>query len=278
MTFVWPEEKKAVGQLAQRLEEESGIYDGWSRWTVLNPSFFKGEESLPITPFERPRGNEIFTELDAWRSFRNLLRRHHSFITPSFKDEVALYGLGKQIERSGAKLGFKTRQGRAFSNYFNEDTNRRDVRELPLYEISKDGVWCQLIEEHSCLKILGIVNTGRPKNLKKFVACLVNLAIRELGFKMIYGHPMMVPCEDRYPHNGVKDKRFQKWKTVKLEMDGERKSFVLNRLFKLWITAGFSLLWSPDYGRDLCVGAVSPVYRQNLLKHKDWTQLLEKDI
>jgi hypothetical protein len=278
MVFVYPEEKAAVQALAHRIEEESGSYEGWSKWTILNPSFFKGEESLPVTPFERPRPNVIFTELNTWRSLRNLLRLHHPFITPSFNDEVAPYGLGKEIECSGARLGFKTRQGHAFSNYFNEETNRRDIRKAPLYELSKEGVWCQLFKEPSCLKILAIVNSGKPKNLRDFVSCLISLAISELGFKMIYGHPMMVPNEERYPHNGSTDKRFKKWKTVKLEMDGETKSFVLNRLFKLWITAGFRLLWSPDYGRDLCVGAVSPAYRQNLLKHKDWTQLLEKDI
>ena len=137
MVFVYPEEENAVEELSKKIQEESGSYDGWSRYTVLNPSFFKGIDSLPRIPFERPRPKEIFTELDAWRSFRDLLRNHHSFITPSFKDEVSLCGLGRQIERSGAKLGFKTRQGRAFSNYFNEDTNRRDVRELPLYELSR---------------------------------------------------------------------------------------------------------------------------------------------
>ena len=279
MVFVWPEEKKAVDQLAQRLEEESGIYDGWSRWTVLNPSFFKGEESLPITPFERPRGNEIFTELDAWRSFRNLLRHHHSFITPSFECDVALCGLGKQIGHSGAKLGFKTRQGRAFSNYFNEEINRRDIRELPLYELSKEGVWCQLFEEHSCLKILGIVNTGRPRNLQNFVSCLISLAIGELGFKMIYGHPMMVPNEDRYPHNGSTDKRFKKWKTIELEIDGETESYQLTRLYRLWLRMGFQLLFSPDEGQQLCVGILSEDYKEELLQHNEaWSQLLEKDI
>ena len=280
MIFVYPEEEIAIQNLALRLEEESGIYDGWSRWTVLNPSFFKGEESLPRTPFERPRRNEIFTELDAWRSFRNLLRHHHSFITPSFESDVALCGLGKQIERSGAKLGFKTRQGRAFSNYFNEKTNRRSIRESPLYELSKEGVWCQLIEEPSCLKILGILNTGRPKNLQNFVSCLMSLAIGELGFKMIYGHPMMVPNEDRYPHNGSTDKRFKKWKNGKLEMDGETKSFVLNRLFKFWLLMGFNLLWSPDEGKELCVGALSSEYRKTLLTHdkEAWNQIFEGPI
>ena len=280
MIFVYPEEEIAIQNLAQRLEEESGIYDGWSRWTVLNPSFFKGEESLPRTPFERPRRNEIFTELDAWRSFRDLLRRHHSFITPSFKDEVSLCGLGKQIGHSGAKLGFKTRQGRAFSNYFNENKNRRDIRESPLYELSKEGVWCQLIEEPSCLKILGILNTGRPKNLQNFVSCLMSLAIGELGFKMIYGHPMMVPNEDRYPHNGSTDKRFKKWKTVKLEIDGETESFELNRLYRLWLRMGFKLLFSPDEGQlQLCVGMLSENFREELLQYNQaWSQLLEKDI
>jgi hypothetical protein len=279
VVFVYPEEKKAVQQLAQRVEEESGSFDGWERWTILNPSFFKEEESLPITPFQRPRRNEIFTELDAWRSFRNFLRHHHSFITPSFECDVALCGLGKQIGHSGAKLGFKIRQGRAFSNYFNEKTNRRDIRESPLYEISKEGVWCQLIEEPSSLKILGIVNTGRPKNLQNFVSCLISLAIGELGFKMIYGHPMMVPNEDRYPHNGSTDKRFKKWKTVKLEIDGETESFELNRLYRLWLRMGFELLFSPDEGQQLCVGILSAEYREELLQHNQaWSQLLEKDI
>ena len=281
MVFVYPEEEKAVKQLAQRVEEESGSFAGWERWTVLNPSFFKGEESLPITPFERPRGNEIFTELDAWRSFRNLLRHHHSFITPSFEGDVALCGLGKQIGYCGAKLGFKTRQGRAFSNYFNEKTNRRDIRESPLYEISKEGVWCQLIEEPSSLKILGIVNTGRPKNLQNFVSCLISLAIGELGFKMIYGHPMTVSSEDHYPHNGKdKTKRFERWKTFKLEVEGQKKSVVLNRLFKFWLLMGFRLLWSPDEGKELCVGALSSEYKETLLCHNKeaWAQIFEDPI
>jgi hypothetical protein len=280
VVFVYPEEKAAVQALSQRIEEESGSFDGWEKWTILNPSFFKGEESLPVNPFERPRRNEIFTELDAWRSFRNLLRHHHSFITPSFEGDVALCGLGKQIGHSGAKLGFKTRQGRAFSNYFNEETNRRDIREIPMYEVSKEGVRCELIEEPSCLKVLGIVNSGRPKNLQNFVSCLMSLAITELGFKMIYGHPMVVPSEDRYPNNGQTDKRFQKWKTVKLVYGGEAKSFLLNRLFKIWVKFGFRLLWSPDLGRDLCVGAVSPEYRKTLLTHdkEAWTQIFEDPI
>ena len=281
MVFVYPEERKAVQQLAQQVEEESGIYDGWSRWTILNPSFFKGIDSLPRIPFERPRPNEIFTELDAWRSFRDLLRWHHPFITPFFRDEVELCGLGKEIESSGAGLGFKTRQRRVFSNFFNEEIQRRDTKEMPLYEVSKEGVLCELIEEPPCLKILGIVNTGRPKNLQNFVRCLISLAIDKLGFNMIYGHPMTVPTEDKYPHNGKdKTKRFKKWKSVQLKMDGKSKTFVLNRLFKLWLLMGFRLLWSPDEGKELCVGALSPEFQETLLCHNKeaWTQIFEDPI
>jgi hypothetical protein len=35
MVFVYPEEENAVQQLAQRVEEESGSFDGWERWTIL---------------------------------------------------------------------------------------------------------------------------------------------------------------------------------------------------------------------------------------------------
>ena len=109
----------------------------------------------------------------------------------------------------------------------------------------------------------------------------MSLAIGELGFKMIYGHPMTVSSEDHYPHNGKdKTKRFKKWKTVKLEVEGQKKSFVLNRLFKFWLLMGFNLLWSPDKGKELCVGALSSEYRKTLLTHdkEAWNQIFEGPI
>ena len=98
---------------------------------------------------------------------------------------------------------------------------------------------------------------------------------------MIYGHPMTVSSEDHYPHNEKdKTKMFKKWKTVKLEVEGQKKSFVLNRLFKFWLLMGFRLLWSPDEGKELCVGALSSEYKETLLCHnkETWAQIFEDPI
>ena len=91
---------------------------------------------------------------------------------------------------------------------------------------------------------------------------------------------MKFPSEDVYPHNTPgNDKRFEKWKTIELEIDGETESFELNRLYRLWLRMGFQLLFSPDEGQQLGVGILSEDYKEELLQHNEaWGQLLEKDI
>ena len=248
----------------------------------MRPSLFTGPQTWPITPFRRSRPIDFLTELDKWREYRNFLRAHHSFIaTPKEFSATPKTELGQDMLSHGAKFGFEIREGTAYSNFYDHEIQRRAMREISIYEISKDGVWSQLVPEPSCFKILGIVNTALPKNLKSWVTDLGELTIGKLGFSMLYGHPMRVPSEDAYPHNSKQtDKRFQKWKTIELEIDGETESFELNRLYRLWLRMGFQLLFSPDEGQQLCVGLLSDEYRAKLLRHNEqaWKEILEKDI
>ena len=283
VVFFQEEEKKAVEQLAKRVGIESGQYNGWNAFSILHPSLFMGGQPWPITPFRRPQQNVFLTELDKWREYRDLLRAHHNFIaTPNEFAATPGTELGRNMSSHGVEIGFKTREGVAYSNFYNHKTQRRDTREMPLFEVSKDGVWAQLVSEPSCIKILGVVNTGRPKNLKSWVKDLSILTIDKLGFSMLFGHPMRIPSEDVYPHNSPtgSDKRFEKWKTIELEIDGATESFELNRLYRLWLRMGFELLFSPDEGQQQCVGILSEGYKAELLQHNEqaWSQLLEKSL
>jgi len=253
-------EFKACRQLAIRIGGESKYYNGWNEFNVLHPSLFTGEVSMPITPFRRSQRNVFLTELDKWKEYRNLLRSHHSFISApkEFSNSLETQ-LGQNMSTHGAKLGFVTREGIACCNFYNHETQRRDAREITVFEVLRDGIWAQLITEASCLKILGIVNTGRAKDLRRWVRDLGVLAINKLGVDMLYGHPMRVASEDIYPCSSPgNDKRFEKWKTIELEIDGQTESIELNRLYRLWIRMGFKLLFSPDEGQlQLCVGLLS---------------------
>ena len=282
MVFVYPEEKKAVVGLSNRISEETKEYNGWNSINVLHPSLFKGRVSMLITPFRRPQQNVFLTELDKWKEYRNLLRSHHSFISApkEFTNSLETQ-LGQDMSTYGAELGFVTREGVACCNFYNHDTQRRDAREITVFEVLRDGIWAQLITEASCLKILGIVNTGRAKDLRRWVRDLGVLAINKLGVDMLYGHPMRVASEDIYPCSSPgNDKRFEKWKTIELEIDGATESLELNRLYRLWLRMGFQLLFSPDEGQQLCVGLLSDEYRAKLLRHNEqaWKEILEKDI
>jgi len=281
VVFVYPEEEKAVEQLAKRIGEETKDYNGWNSINVLHPSLFKGKVSMPITPFRRSQRNVFLTELDKWREYRDLLRAHHSFISaPKEFTNCLKTQLGQDMSTHGAKLGFVTREGVACSNFYNHETQRRDTCEITVFEVLRDGIWAQLITEPSCLKILGIVNQNSPKDLRRWVRDLGILAINKLGASFLYGHPMKFPSEDVYPHNTPgNDKRFDKWRTIELEIDGDTETFELNRLYRLWLRMGFHLLFSPDEGQQLCVGILSEDYKEELLQHNEaWSQLLEKDM
>lgn len=281
MVFVYPEEKKAVDQLAQRLEEESGIYAGWSRWTVLNPSFFKGVESLPVTPFERPRRNEIWTELDSWRNFRELLRDHHPFIeTNSETQQEPQESWQIDIARHGKEFGFRTEYELGQSNFYDEEIQRRRLTELHLVKLKRDGFWAQLLDNGPGCKILGIVNE-RAANffaLKRFVSDLKSLLLDSMKYQFVYGHPAKTDSPP-YPFNGPESqrhKRFERHSSIELLVDksGLKRKFKISRLCKLWLSTGFQLFWSPDGVDRLCVGFMSEEMKNKALTQepKLWAQ------
>ena len=170
MVFVYPEEEKAVKQLAQRVEEESGSFDGWERWTILNPSFFKGEQALPQVGLLRRQRPQFFTEIERWKSFRECLRNHHSFVNIPRAHKRALEGdseLTKTIQNAGSARGFEVWTTIGKRNFFDFENHRRCSQDLPITLLSKDNCWVQLVQEGKrYVKILGIVNEGRPKSLR----------------------------------------------------------------------------------------------------------------
>ena len=47
MVFVHVDEVNAVEELAERVDCESCIYEGWTKFDLLHPKWFKGETAPP---------------------------------------------------------------------------------------------------------------------------------------------------------------------------------------------------------------------------------------
>ena len=113
--------------------------------------------------------------------------------------------------------------------------------------LAKDDCWIQLVQEGKrYVKIIGIVNEGKPKSLRGWVSDLKQLLIKDCGFGFVWGHAMQVESNVNYPNNSKIDRRFDHWKTVKIETNDGPLIYKLNRLTKLWLKMGFCLAPSPE--------------------------------
>jgi len=281
MVFVHEDEVKAIEELAERVNYESYSYEGWTKFDLLNPKLFKGEPSLPQVDLLQRQRPEFFTEIDRWKSFRDCLRNHHPFLTMPPNNERALEsdsGLGKAIHNLESSRGFEVWTTIARRNFFDFESHRRSSEDLLITVLAKDGCWAQLLQEGDrYCKILGIVNTGRPKSLRRLISDLKQLLIDDCGFGFVWGHAMQVKSNRNYPHNSKVDRRFESWKTVKIQTDDGPLIYRLNRLTKLWLRMGFSLAPSPDRDGSPALALYSDSFFQELLERKPdiWKQFKE---
>jgi hypothetical protein len=278
MVFVYPEEENAVQQLAQRVEEESGSFDGWERWTILNPSFFKGEQALPQVGLLRRQRPQFFTEIERWKSFRDCLRNHHPFVNVPYGNKRASdsdCGLTKTIQNAGSASGFEVWTTIAKRNFFDFENHRRRSVDLAITVLLKDDCWAQLVQESKrYVKIICILNEGRAKSLRSWVSSLKQLLLDDCGFGFVWGHAMQVESNVNYPNNSKIDRRFEHWKTVKIRTDDGPIVYPLNRLTRLWLKMGFCLAPSPETDDSPALALYSDSFFQELMELKPsiWKQ------
>jgi hypothetical protein len=278
VVFFQEEEKKAVEQLAQRVEEESGSFDGWERCTILNPSFFKGEQTLPQVGLLQRQRPQFFTDVDRWKSFRDCLRNHHPFVNVPYGNKRASdsdCGLTKTIQNAGSTRGFEVWTTIAKRNFFDFENHRRRSEDLAITVLSKGDCWAQLVQESKrYVKIICILNEGRAKSLRSWVSSLKQLLLDDCGFGFVWGHAMQVESNVNYPNNSKIDRRFEHWKTVKIETDDGPIVYPLNRLTRLWLKMGFCLAPSPETDESPALALYSDSFFQELLELKPdiWKQ------
>ena len=278
MVFVHEDEVKAVEELAERVNYESYSYEGWSKFDLLNPKLFKGEPSLPQVGLLQRQKPEFFTEIERWKSFRQCLRNHHPFLTMSLNNKRALDGnseLTKAIQNLESSRGFEVWTTIGRRNFFNFESHRRSSEDLAITVLSKNDCWVQLLKEGDrYVKILGIVNEGSPKSLRRWVSELKQLLIDDCNFGFVYGHAMQFQSNLNYPHNSKIDRRFDHWKTVTIKTNSSPLVFNLNRLTKLWLRMGFCLAPSPETDDSPALALYSDSFFQELLEHKPniWKQ------
>ena len=187
-------------------------------------------------------------------------------------------GLTKAIQNLEPSRGFEVWTTIARRNFFDFESHRRSSEDLPITVISKDDCWAQLLQEgERYCKILGIVNTGRPKSLRHWISDLKQLLIDDCGFGFVFGHAMTVKSNRNYAHNSRFDRRFENWKTVKIQTDDGPLVYKLNRLTKLWLRMGFSLAPSPDRDGSPALALYSSSFFQELLELEPtfWKQFEE---
>ena len=92
MVFVHVDEVNAVEELAERVDCESCIYEGWTKFDLLHPKWFKGELPLPQVGLIQRQKPQFFTDIDRWKSFRDCLRNHHPFVNVPYGNKRALEG------------------------------------------------------------------------------------------------------------------------------------------------------------------------------------------
>ena len=278
MVFVHDDEVKAVEELAERVDYESYNYEGWTKFDLLNPKWFKGEPSFPQVGLLQRQRPQFFTDIDRWKSFRECLRNHHPFVNVPRANKRALAGdsgLSKTIQNVGVTRDFEVWTTTAKSNFFDYERHRRSSVDLPITVLTKNNCWVQLVQEgERYVKILGIVNEGRPKSLCGWVTDLKQLLIDKCGFGFVFGHAMQFQSDLNYPNNTKVDRRFDHWKTVTIKTNSGPLVFNLNRLTKLWLRMGFSLAPSPETDESPALALYSDSFFQELLELKPdiWKQ------
>ena len=81
MKFYLDEDERAsVAELAERVDNESTIFDGWTKNDLLAPQWYKGKQTLPQVGLLQRQRPQFFTDLDRWKSFRECLRNNHPFV------------------------------------------------------------------------------------------------------------------------------------------------------------------------------------------------------
>ena len=281
MVFVHEDEVKAVEELAERVDCESRIYEGWTKFDLLHPKWFKGELPLPRVGLIQRQKPQFFTDIDRWKSFRDCLRNHHPFVNVPFGNKRALAsdsGLTKAIQDVGATRGFEVWTTIAKRNFFDFVNHRRRSEDLAITVLSKDDCWAQLVQESKrYVKIICILNEGRAKSLRSWVSSLKQLLLDDCGFGFVWGHAMEVESNVNYPNNSRKDRRFEHWKTVKIETDDGPLVYPLNRLTRLWLKMGFCLAPSPETDDSPALVLYSASFFQELMELKPdiWKQFEE---
>ena len=270
------DERAAIAELADRIEHESVVFDGRSKHDLLAPQRFKGDQ--PQVGLIRRQRPEFFTEIERWKSFRDCLRNHHSFVNiprGNKRSSGSDCGLTKTILNAAETRGFEVWTTIGKRNFFDFLNHRRCSEDLPINLLSKVDCWVQLIQEgERYVKILGIVNEGRLKSLRRWVSELKQLLIDDCNFGFVYGHAMQFQSNLNYPHNSKIDRRFDHWKTVTIKTNNGPLVFSLNRLTKLWLKMGFSLAPSPETDDSLALALYSDSFFQELLELKPdiWKQ------
>jgi len=271
-------ERAAIAELADRIEHESVVFDGWSKYDLLAPQRFKGDQ--PQVGLIRRQRPEFFTEIERWKSFRECLRNHHSFVNIR-ANKRALENdseLTKTIQNAGSARGFEVWTTIGKRNFFDFENHRRRSQDLAITVLSKGDCWVQLVQESKrYVKIICILNEGRAKSLRSWVSSLKQLLLDDCGFGFVWGHAMEVESNVNYPNNSRKDRRFEHWKTVKIQTNGGPLVFKLNRLTKLWLKMGFRLAPSPETDDSPALALYSDSFFQELLELKPdiWKQFEE---
>jgi hypothetical protein len=272
------DERASVAELAERVDNESTIFDGWTKNDLLTPQWYKGEQALPQVGLLQRQRPQFFTDLDRWKSFRECLRNHHPFVNVPSGNKRALgsdCGLTKAIQNVGATRGFEVWTTIAKRNFFDFENHRRSSEDLPITVLAKDNCWVQLVQEGKrYVKILGIVNEGRPKSLCGWVTDLKQLLVDDCGFGFVFGHAMQFQSDLNYQNNTKVDRRFDHWKTVTIKTNDGPLVFNLNRLTKLWLRMGFCLAPSPETDESPALALYSDSFFQELLELKPdiWKQ------
>ena len=268
-------ERAAIAELADRIEHESVVFDGWSKYDLLAPQRFKGDQ--PQVGLIRRQRPEFFTEIERWKSFRECLRNHHSFVNIR-ANKRALENdseLTKTIQNAGSARGFEVWTTIGKRNFFDFENHRRRSQDLAITVLSKGDCWVQLVQESKrYVKIICILNEGRAKSLRSWVSSLKQLLLDDCGFGFVWGHAMEVESNVNYPNNSRKDRRFEHWKTVKIQTNGGPLVFKLNRLTRLWLKMGFSLAPSPETDESPALALFSSFFFQELMELKPsiWKQ------
>ena len=266
-----------MAEMAERVDDESTIFDGWSNHDLLAPQWYKGEQALPLGLPQRQRP-QFFTDLDRWKSFRDCLRNHHPFVNVPHGNKIALgsdCGLTKTIQKVGATRGFEIWTTIGKRNYFDFGNHRRRSKDLLITVLSKGDCWVQLVQEGKhYVKIICIVNEVKPKSLRGWVSDLKQLLIKDCGFGFVWGHAMQVKSNLNYPNNAITDRRFEHWKTVKIKTDEGPLVYKLNRLTRLWLKMGFALAPSPDQGDSPALALYSASFFNEVMELKPdiWKQ------